>query len=234
MGDHHGDTPLSSGARVTVPADEWASRAAAWEARVQALGVDRAVYHKRHTAAEFPAVTAMQQAAILPHLDAALRPGDDRLLDFGCGYGRWTPILADRVTAAIGVDPTPALLARAEADRQGHPCVSYRPYTAGVIPVEDGSIDVLWCCMVLSTVLDERMFAHTLRELRRVLHVGSLVCLTDNTSTTAGKPVRSPYSISRTIEEYRAAFASWVNLEPVGAYEDFGEINTIFLGRVHG
>lgn len=216
--------------------EDWQARREAWRDRVAALGVERAVYHKKHRTPEaFAAITKLQEDTIFPVLRQALTPEDRVTLDFGCGHGRWTQKLADLTGTAIGVDPTRPLLETAIVNSRGSQNVTFALYENGTIPLVgmDGRIDVLWVCMVLSTILDDRMFAATLRELRRVCHPGTLVCLTDNTSMADGRPVRSPYSISRTIQEYQDAFASWVRLEPVADYQDFGEINTVFLGRVH-
>jgi hypothetical protein len=55
--------------------------------------------------------------------------------------------------------------------------------------------------------------------------------LVDNTAGPSHRPVvRSPYSMSRTIEEYRRAFAGWTDLEARGDYVDLGETNTIMAG----
>jgi ubiquinone/menaquinone biosynthesis C-methylase UbiE len=215
-----------------VTTEEWDARDQAWQARVAKLGVERAIYHSKHQAPEFPAVTAMQREAIWPHFTAALNGTERIALDFGCGYGRWTPMLAEAVGNAIGVDPTSALLAHAEERKPDG--VTYARYQHGQIPAPDQAFDVIWACMVLSTVLTHGMFVATLHELRRVAKPGALVCLIDNTSLVDGRPVRSKYSISRTIEEYHAAFAPWVDLSVQGDYIDFGEINTVFTGRVHG
>lgn len=215
---------------------DWDARVTAWRGRVARWGVERSIYNKKHGPDEWPAVTAMQQAAIWPHFLAALNGSESRALDFGCGYGRWTPQIAETVGYALGVDPTPELLAHAEATRPAlsRGVLEYAPYVRGRIPAADGSFDVLWACMVLSTVLDGGMFAATLEELRRVMRPGGMVCLIDNTSMEDGRtPVVSRYSISRTIAEYRAAFAPWATLERVGEYIDRREINTVFTGRVH-
>lgn len=218
----------------TPTAAEWDARVDAWQRRVEKLGVGRAVYHKKHTVATFPVITDMQHRAIWPHLMGNLDGTERRALDFGCGIGRWTVQLAELVGYALGVDQTPELLEYA----QEHPappaagCVEWGLYLRGHIPADDQSFDLLWCCMVLSTVLEERMFRATLTELRRVLRPGALIVLTDNTSREDGRQIRSGDSMSRTVEEYEAAF-DWAGLRRVGQYIDWHEINSIFVGRVH-
>lgn len=220
--------------QMVPTAADWDARVAAWQTRVHHLGVERSIYHMKHQAPEFPAVTALQHHAIWPAFLAALTDQDRRVLDFGCGYGRWTAALAEATGYALGVDPTPELLAHAQTRPQpATGIVEFRPYRRGRIPAEDHSFDVLWSCMVLSTVLDPGMFAATLTELCRVMRPSGLVFVIDNTSREDGSAVRGRYSMSRTITEYQEAFAPWAVIRPVSAYVDLGEINTVFSGRVH-
>ena len=221
---------------------DWEKRNEAWEARVRALGVERAIYHNGHKPEDYPTIDRIQFDAIMPHVVKAVRPvlpeRDQRhnflTLDFGCGHGRWTPLLAEMTGGHVmGLDPTESLLEHARVVNF-HPCVNYASYRGGIIPVNDGYISLLWCCMVLSTILDDQMLQHTLAEFKRVLRPGALIAFTDNTSKVDGRPVRSPYSISRPTETYIRLFDLGVNadLERVGEYEDLGEINTVFIGKV--
>jgi len=214
---------------------DWEARVTAWRDRVARVGVERSIYHLRHKrAADFQAITRVQRAAIWPHAVAAV--GDRRgvALDVGCGYGRWTPDLAALVGEAIGVDPTPELIAQATATRPAAfgARVRYALMVHGRIPVPDRSVDVLWVCMVLSTVLADDMFAATLEELRRVVREEAVIVLTDNTSRADGRPIHGKYSRSRTVEAYVTAFAPWATIQPVGQYVDVGEVNTVFTGVV--
>ena len=45
----------------------------------------------------------------------------------------------------------------------------------GALPLDDGEIDLVWCTEVLEHVADT---AHTLSEIRRVLHTGGRLLLT--------------------------------------------------------
>ena len=215
----------------------FAERNEAWEGRAKALG-PRAVLHVGHKTTEAQAaVFKMQSDAILPLFEKAIEYDRPKVtLDFGCGVGRWSEVLA-RITNGyvMGVDPTRSFLTHAEEQRKS-PAVEYLHYADGHIPLANDSADAVWACMVLSTILDVRggMFDQTLVELNRVLRKGGLMFLIDNTSGPVHRPVvRSPYSISRTVDEYRAAFLELMNvdLEVLGAYTDLAEVNTIFAGR---
>lgn len=214
----------------------WAERNEAWEARAKLLG-ERAVLHVGHKTPEAQAeILAKQRAAILPRLREALAPLVQEIrrtpiiLDFGCGVGRWTSDLND-LGMVVGIDPTERFLAIC---REKHPRGEFKLYQDGKIPEEDSTFDVVFACMVLSTILDVSggMYEATLREIKRVLRPGGLMLLVDNTEGRGGRPVRSPYSISRTVKEYQDSFVAHnIVLAVLGSYEDLGETNTIFAGR---
>jgi ubiquinone/menaquinone biosynthesis C-methylase UbiE len=214
-----------------ISAERWTTRSDEWAKRVKMFGT-RAVFNICHPPAELEAVTKLQRDTILPLFKSQVTPADTYVLDFGCGWGRWTETLSEMVDGiALGVDPTPEFLAEAEK-RRTSACVQFLPYAQGRVPMEDSGADVVWACLVLSTVLEEDMLAHTVGELGRVLRPGGLMFLVDNTAGPAHRPVvRSRWSMSRTVEEYRAAFAKWVDLQLLGAYTDLGEVNSIMAGR---
>lgn len=213
---------------------DWDARKEAWEGRAQRLG-KRAVLHVGHGTPEAQEkIYQVQYDTIIPLWQKAIaKQGYQRILDFGCGVGRWTDTLQRTSDAnVLGVDPTETFLSTCIRENE-NPRVEFRLYEHGRIPAKDESVDAIWACMVLSTILDVEggMFEHTIRELKRVLVPGGLMFLVDNTEGRGGHPVRSPYSISRTIEQYNAAFRPWCSqFQPRGEYVDLGEKNTIFYG----
>jgi SAM-dependent methyltransferase len=94
---------------------------------------------------------------------AEVRPGE-RVLDLGCGAGRFVAALRDAGADPVGVDVAEAALERA---RHVAPGADLRRLgDDGSIPLEHGSVDLVWCSEVLEHVPD---VAHLLLEARRVL-----------------------------------------------------------------
>jgi SAM-dependent methyltransferase len=92
---------------------------------------------------------------------AGVVPGT-RVLEVGCGNGRYLGALRDRGARAVGCDLSPGILRTA-----GHPALLNADVTA--LPVRDGAVDVVLACHLLDLVPDR---AAAIRELRRVLAPG--------------------------------------------------------------
>jgi SAM-dependent methyltransferase len=103
---------------------------------------------------------------------AEARPGE-RVLDLGCGAGRFVAALRDAGADPVGVEVAEAALARARAVAPGADLRLLEP--DGSIPLEHGSVDLVWCSEVLEHVADG---AHLLQEARRVLRPGGRLLVT--------------------------------------------------------
>ena len=91
------------------------------------------------------------------------RPGE-RVLDLGCGSGRFVAALRDAGAEPVGVEIAEAALERARAVAPG---ADLRLLGAdGSLPLEHGSVDLVWCSEVLEHVADGAQLLH---EVRRVL-----------------------------------------------------------------
>jgi ubiquinone/menaquinone biosynthesis C-methylase UbiE len=213
------------------PAIDWKRRDAEWDIRVKQFGL-RGVYHVGNPESNLSAVDEMQRREILPLFRQQIRPTDRTALDFGCGWGRWTATIAAEIGGTcVGVEPTVPYLEEARRRNAGNPAVSFTHLFEGRIPENQKPVDIVWACIALSTILDPAMFKLELSEIDRILKPGGLMFLIDNTDgTNKNTPVRSRWSISRTIAEYKAAFAPFVKLHVIGEYKDLGEPDTIFAG----
>lgn len=113
-------------------------------------------------------------AGLLYDLVAALGlPRGAVAADVGCGEGRHTIELAHRFGFAVrGVDPVPWHIDIARRQRAGGVDVGFEVGSAEQLPVEDATVDLVWCRDVLVHVADlDRAYA----EFRRVLKPGGHV-----------------------------------------------------------
>jgi 2-polyprenyl-3-methyl-5-hydroxy-6-metoxy-1,4-benzoquinol methylase len=117
---------------------------------------------------------AMERERVLPLLELT---GAERVLDVGCGIGRWGAAIADRVSVYHGIDASPSLieLARSYCRRDN---VAF--HAAGVDDLTDawlaehGPFDRVICSGIL-IYLDDRQVASLLGALSRHLTPGAVI-----------------------------------------------------------
>jgi ubiquinone/menaquinone biosynthesis C-methylase UbiE len=196
-----------------------------WQKRAEQYG-KRSVYNMGHPEDELETVTKMQKEILFPILAKELKGNEEMILDFGCGPGRFTHDLAEQIKGkAIGVDPIADLLGLAPS----YPLVEYRVMKEGIIPAPDGSMDVVWICVVLGGITDEGVLRRTISEIQRVLKNNGLIFLVENTTEQPNRP----HWHYRTVETYRRLFA-FAGLRYVSDYFDLDERLSILAGRKNG
>jgi ubiquinone/menaquinone biosynthesis C-methylase UbiE len=100
-----------------------------------------------------------------------------RILDLGCGTGRFTLALAHTFNCPVlGVEPSEAMLKVARQHFYAH--VDWRLGTAENIPVETGTADLVFMSQVFHHLLDP---AKALQEVWRVLASGGFLAIRNST-----------------------------------------------------
>ncbi len=103
---------------------------------------------------------------------AEARPGE-RVLDLGCGAGRFLAALRAAGAEPVGVEIAAAAAQRARENVPGADVRLLEP--GGALPLGHGEVDLVWCSETLEHIPD---VAHALLEVRRVLHPGGRVLIT--------------------------------------------------------
>jgi ubiquinone/menaquinone biosynthesis C-methylase UbiE len=114
-----------------------------------------------------PSDFAVRRSFLLEHVATG-----ERVLDVGCGEGRFAGELLDGGAQVIGIDVAEEPLRRARAR---HPELDVRLVgDAGPWPLQDASFDVVWAGEVIEHVADTSAW---LSEARRVLRSGGSLVL---------------------------------------------------------
>ncbi len=104
-------------------------------------------------------------------LPRALACAPRRALDVGCGEGRFCRMLRQRGIDTVGLDPTPALLARARARDAGG---TYVEGVAEQLPFDDGAFDLVVSYLTLIDIPDVQA---AISEMARVLAPGGTLLI---------------------------------------------------------
>ncbi len=107
---------------------------------------------------------------------AALLPPDLVVADLGCGTGAVLPVLAPVVSRVIGVDREAAMLEVAAERSAGFANVELRRGLLDALPLDDASVSVALCQLVLHHVRD---LPPVFREAARVLAPGGRFVVVD-------------------------------------------------------
>lgn len=144
---------------------------------------------------------------MLAHVRAG---GFARALDVGCGEGRFCRMLRDEGVAAVGIDPTVALLAAARA---ADPAGDYREGRAEALPFAEASFDLVVSYLTLIDIPDA---AAAIAEMARVLAPGGTLLIANLTSfnTAAAQPDGSTGRVGDKVVvcgymDERAVWAAW-------------------------
>ena len=209
-------------ARAWLASSKTVSSVDYWEERARKFG-RRAVLNLAHHESEFDRVTAQQLQLLLPIFSAQLLGHERRVLDFGCGPGRFTAGLANSIAGqALGFDISRELVALA-------PQSANVSYLAGPVDLLQNAekFDIIWICLVLGGIKDAALPA-VAAILSGRLHQGGLLFLVENTT----KKADTAHWYYRD-ETYYCGLFPEIALQFKSTYRDAGEDVSVWAGRKH-
>jgi ubiquinone/menaquinone biosynthesis C-methylase UbiE len=165
----------------------------------------RGVVEGLMAALEMRAADPQQQAMLRTYLtDAALAPGA-RVLEIGCGTGAVTRVLASwpGVASALGVDPSPAFVARARELAAGMTNVSFREGDGHALALGDATFDAV---VLHTTLCHVRQPEVVLREAARLLRPEGCLAVFDGDYATATLAVRAGDRLDLCADAFREHF----------------------------
>lgn len=221
---------LTDGSRRVMPEyDAQITPSDYWNERARRRGATAAGFH-RWSESTFKDRTEQSWQTILDRVSPLAQGRPLRVLDFGCGPGRFTRRLAALGHAVIGADISSEMLALARRACAGTDCRFVQIEPGGVLPFGTGDFDCLWTYTVLQH-LPESIFALVVSELQRVLRKGGCLCLLENTHRHGKRTSASGHVVFRRPREYVDAFPG---IKAVAHFDIEGERHTLFSGRIEG
>lgn len=192
-----------------------------WKDRASKFG-KHSVYNMGHPEEELDEVDKKQEAIYLNVLSKYLTGNEQNAIDFGCGPGRFEPMLSKLVKNKVyGLDPTKKLLDIAPKISN----VEYIRLENENFKLPDKSIDLIFVSLVLGGITDEKILKKNIAEMQRVAKDNALFFVVENTA----KEPDSQYWHYRSVDKYKELF-SFCNLELIEQYDDLGEEISIFVG----
>ena len=114
-----------------------------------------------------------------------LQPTDqDRVLDIGCGLGRWTEALADRVALYVGTDPTAPLIDVARRRNAGRENVAFH-----VCGAEQVSLEALSQPTGFTTILIAGVLHYLNDDVCEAAFRNALACAADRSRLLVRTPI---------------------------------------------
>jgi len=115
----------------------------------------------------------------------------EKALDFGCGYGRFTPLLSQYCGHIWNVDILANQLPRAGSASFNVTSVKYE--WPNELPLSPHSIDLLLVVSVFHFMTNDQLFEACTSELRRVVKPGGTVLVIENAVDRDGHVKPRPY-----------------------------------------
>ena len=126
-----------------------------------------------------------------------------KVLDVGCGPGKWAMLLAKKCysVTAIDISPKMILLATENARKQNLNNIKFHVMNVSKLNLQDQTFDVVNCVTVLQHIFDDNEWRNAVREIARVTKKGGYTLLLEAAPNFAIKK-RTPHLSIRTMQQY--------------------------------
>ena len=151
---------------------------------------------------EMRAADPQHQAMLRAYLTDAAVPQGAHVLEVGCGTGAVTRVLAawPGVIEAVGVDPSPVLVAKARELGAGLPALSFKEADGRSLPFADQMFEVVVFHTTLCHVPEPETM---LREAVRVLRPGGCLAAFEGDYITGTLAIRAGDPLEMCAEAFR-------------------------------
>lgn len=196
-----------------------------WQNRAKNYG-KHSVYNMAHSLDELASVDKKQEQIYQSVLDKHLCDmggGHLMALDFGCGVGRFEPMLAKLAHKVYAIDPIATLIELAPKLEN----VEYLLLDENEkIALPDDSVNLIFVSLALGGIVSQTQLQTAVDELKRVAKPNALFFIVENTA----KLKNSNYWHYRSAEFYMDLFKP-INLRLETTYDDANEEISVMCGR---
>lgn len=193
-----------------------------WDTRADTFG-RHSVYNMAHSREELNQLDIELKNRYRSILKKYISEKDADVLDFGCGWGRFSDFLLQIFPGKIiGVDISKKSI---EQNSIHDPRCIFKTMESEKIPLQDQSVDVVFIHLVLGA-LSTRQLKVTLAEIDRVSKSNALFFVVENTD-----PAKDLYYWHFHTKQEYIQMLSFAQLEHVVSYLDINEEISIFCGR---
>lgn len=151
-----------------------------------------------------------------------------RVLDFGCGTGKYASLLCEKSSFYYGCDRSPFQVELASSITAGNERVHIFESDGLNLPLKTASIDCVIASWVFGTILDEDARLRRIQECSRVLSENGEFFLIENDTGSEFEKIRGRYPFNENTSNYNnwlCKIAGFLEFKKIQTYFEFKSVN---------